>query len=74
MGLKHDDITWLISQRIYIFWLDNYWYMLPIYVDSNWNNENFKKGYEIFIRAFIEVQHCKSSNMEFEIWESRCSC
>ena len=24
-GLRHDDITWSISQKIYVFWLFIYW-------------------------------------------------
>ena len=26
------------------------------------------------VKFLLEVQHCKSSYMEFEIWESRCQC
>ena len=39
-----------------------YWYMQPIYGASNRKNENFKKGYDIFIRR------CNTANQVIWNW------
>ena len=66
LSIRNDDFTWSISQKIYVFWLD---YFILVHVANlcclKVKQRNLQEG-------LSEVQLSKSSNMEFEIWESRC--